>query len=686
MVPSEVHQHTGIIKLLLHFGWTWVGLFAVADDSGEHFLQALELLFSQNGICSAFTQRMPKQAFWFTSDELSILASNVYLHLLEGDAKTFVVYGETMTIIWLMAAMNLVDCDYNEARCFGKVWIMTAQIDLALTSLQRSSNVQVFEGAISFSIHSQELLGFWKFLHLIKPGWTQVDGFLKDFWVQAFDCTFPDSQEVTEIHKICTGEERLECLPGHIFDMRMSGHSYSIYNAVYAVAHALHAMYSFRSSHRAMVGGKRDAYQEDIQPWEVHLFLQGILFNNSAGERVYFNENRELGAGFDIMNLVMYPNKSFVGVKVGKVDPNAPEGHEFIIHEDMNVWNRHLNQVLPVSVCSDSCPPGYQKKKKEGKKFCCYDCSPCPEGMISSQRGMDDCIKCQEDEYPSDDQNQCVTKTISFLSYEEPLRISLTSIAVSCSLITVLVLATFIKHKDTPIVKANNRDITYVLLIALLLCFLSSLLFLGQPKKITCLLRQAAFGIIFTVAVSCVLAKTITVVVAFMATKPGSSMRKWVGKRMTNSIVLSCSHMQAAICTTWLGTSPPFPDTDTWSLTKEIVAECNEGSFVMFCIVLGYMGLLSVISLTVAFIARKLPDSFNEAKFITFSMLIFCSVWVSFVPTYLSTKGKYMVAVEIFSILASSAGLLACIFPPKCYIILLKPGLNKREQLIKRKN
>ncbi|XP_039220528.1 vomeronasal type-2 receptor 26-like [Crotalus tigris] len=633
MVPKEDHQYIGIIQLLLHFGWTWIGVFAF-ENKGEHFLKNLQPLLSHNGICLAFTQKIPQHMYLEDLSEMSNSISIISDKLVDQKANVFLVYGESFTIVWLRTIMFLRDPENKDRSLFRKVWILMNPIDFILTGFHGGWDIQLFHGALSFTVHSREIQGFKEFIQVIKPS-THKDGFLQEVWEQLFDCSLSNEESPSVSNETCSGEENLENLPAPLFEFHMTGQSYSIYNAVYAVAHSLHEAMRSKSQPREI---QRVEFP-NLQPWQTNVLFE-YLYN---------------------INILVVKDTELV------------------------TWKAESQGLRPKgNKCNDHCYPGYWKKGLEGKQFCCYNCVPCPEGKISDQKDMDDCFECSGDHYPNKEKKGCILKLLVFLTFEETLGIGLASAAFCFFFLSSWALGTFIKYRDTPIVKANNRSLTYTLLVSLLLCFLSSLLFLSQPDKVTCLLRQPTFGITFSVAISSVLAKTITVVVAFMATKPGSRMRKWVGKRLAFSTVLCCSLLQVCICILWLLTSPPFPELDMHSELQEMILQCNEGSAFFFYCVLGYMGILAIASFIVAFLSRKLPDSFNEAKFITFSMLAFCSVWISFFPAYLSTKGKAMVAVEVFSILSSGAALLGCIFLPKCYIIVLRPELNCREQLIKR--
>ncbi|KAG6539325.1 type-2 vomeronasal receptor [Crotalus adamanteus] len=680
MFPIMDHQYKGIFQLLLHFQWTWIGILSVNNNSGEKFVQDLVPMFAQRGICLDFIETFPVIEYSNTILELVEMELQMYMVVMKSTVNIVLVHGEIYgTVVLRLLSTNLKSEDVSLWRK-DKIWMMTAEMDFTSLPFLKNSDLVFLHGALSFAIHSEEVLGFQQFVQMRNPILEKEDTFIKLFWESAFECSFSISVMEDENVIPCTGKEKLLALPTSVLEMDMTGQSYSIYNAIHVVAHALHDFHSSTVEYRTR-GHEAKLEHLEQKLWKLNQFMRRVSFNNTVGQKISFNQNGKLDTGFDIVNWITFPNLSFLRVRVGRIKPMDSQEALFTIDEDDIVWPRRFNQVQPLSLCNSRCHSGSSRRKIEGRPFCCYDCLRCPHGKISKQEDMDDCSQCPEDQYANANQDLCLVKIATFLMYEETLGIILASSALFCSLVTVGVLWIFIKHQDTPIVKANNRNLTYALLIALLLSFLSCLLFLGKPGKMTCLLRQTAFGIIFSVAISCVLAKTIIVVLAFMATKPGSKITKWVGRRLAMSIVLGCSLIQGIICTIWLTTSPPFPDADTNLGVEEIFLQCNEGSVFMFYCVLGYMGFLAIISFTVAFLARKLPDTFNEAKFITFSMLLFCSVWLSFVPTYLSTKGKYMIAVEIFSIIASSVGLLSCIFFSKCYVILLKPALNNREQL-----
>uniref|UniRef100_A0A4X2LAM9 G-protein coupled receptors family 3 profile domain-containing protein n=1 Tax=Vombatus ursinus TaxID=29139 RepID=A0A4X2LAM9_VOMUR len=642
MALRDSFLSVGIVQLLFHFGWTWVGLVSTDDMRGEEFLWNTAEEMSRSNICVAFTEKIPvserRQDESHVAFMPRIIASSTKVIIIHGDADSLMILRHSQPLIFTSL----------------KLWIITSDLDITLKAHHYDYS---FHGALVFKHQTSEAPGFSNFLKSVNLVKYPEDTFLKSFWHLTFNC--PDDPTKLEGGE-CSPNASLEDLPLEYFEMTVSSLSYSIYNSVCAVAWALHDILRFQ--------------QLDISSTEHYtkcltfFMKKKQYFNNSAGDQVILDEQKNPVAKYDIMNYLIFFKQNEILVKVGQFIPKSLLDQNFTISENSIVWG--ISQTAPESVCNESCGPGFRKQSCEGKPACCFDCVQCPEEEISNQRGN---IQIRRD--------NCLPKTMAFLTFKESFGLTLTCTALSFSVLTVLILVMFVKFRDTPIVKANNTTLSYTLLISLTLCFLCSMLFIGRPTSAACLLQQTVFGIVFTVAVSSILAKTIIVVLAFKVTRPGSKMKSWVHPRVFNFVVFICSMIQVTLCGIWLVTSPPFPGLDLHSEPADIIIVCKIGSVIAFYGVLGYIGFLALGSFIVAFLARNLPDTFNEAKFITFGMLIFCSVWLSFIPAYQNPKGKAMVIVEIFCIFASSAGLLGCIFLPKCCVILLRPERNILEYL-----
>ncbi|KFO24429.1 Vomeronasal type-2 receptor 26 [Fukomys damarensis] len=613
-----------MMSLLLHFGWTWVAIFISEDMKGELFLRDLKAEMLKKGICAAFTEKLPATKIMYGPSDINFMA-----RIRVSSANVHILYGEVGSLI-------TVDIAAEFYLTTGKVWIMTAKWDIVVYEMNHM--LHSFHGGFSLSPHNAEVPGLRQFLATSNPSRYPEDFYFSKLWLSFLECSPPGS--FCGKIGVCSPNTSLQFLPGNIDLMTVSDSSYFIYNAVHAVAHALHQ----RLLEETEMCSPECAQQHRPLPWQLHPFLKKTEFTNSAGSLVSLDEERRHLAQYDIKNTVNFPAGLGLLVKVGEFVSGSPHDEGLVINEERIEWPVGFTEVRLLS--------------------------------IGDTTDADQCTRCPTHEYPNRGRDGCLPKTVDFLSFTDPLGMALICTALSFSALTAAVLGLFVRHRDTPIVKANNRALSYTLLISLLPCFLCTLLFIGRPNAATCILQQITFGLVFTVAVSTVLAKTITVILAFMITKPGQSIRWLLVSGASNLVIPICSLIQIILCAVWLGTSPPFIDTDAHSEHGHIIIVCNKGSLAAFYCVLGYLGSLALLSFTVAFLARNLPDTFNEAKFLTFSMLVFCSVWVTFLPVYHSTKGKVMVAVEVFSILASSAGLLGCIFGPKCYIIILKPKKN----------
>ncbi|XP_066566361.1 extracellular calcium-sensing receptor-like [Amia ocellicauda] len=664
-IPSDYYQSRALAQLVKHFGWTWVGAIRADNDYGNNGMATFLEAAQQEGVCIEYSvaihQSDTKETFLKTIDIIK-----------KSTARVIVAFMGPGVMPFLLKELFL----HNVT---GLQWI-GSEAWITSSNLATAEGYSILRGSIGFGVMKTKLDGLKDFLmnvHL-TPG----NALLKEFWETVFNCSL-NNKDNPMWRKPCTGSENLRDLNNQYTDVSELRISNNVYKAVYAVAYSLHNLLGCQTVEDPSANHSCTDTMK-TKSWQVLQYLKTVNFSIKTGEKVSFDQNGDPVARYELVNWQPVNESSIQFTTIGYYDASLPAGHQFVMNHVNIVWTGGQHEI-PRSVCSESCLPGTRKAVQKGKPVCCYDCIQCAAGEISNTTDSTDCIQCPEEYWSNEKRDKCVLKITEFLSFREIMGILLMIVSLAGAFLTMGVALVFFIYKSTPVVKANNSELSFLLLFSLTLCFLCSLTFIGQPSEWSCMLRHTAFGITFVLCISCVLGKTIVVIMAFRATLPGNNIMKWFGPTQQRLSVLAFTLIQVLICVLWLTVSPPFPKMNIKFYTERIILECDLGSAGAFWAVLGYIGFLSAMCFVLAFLARNLPDNFNEAKFITFSMLIFCAVWVTFIPSYISSPGKYTVAVEIFAILASSFGILFCIFAPKCYIILLKPHLNTRKHVMGKK-
>ncbi|XP_053356934.1 extracellular calcium-sensing receptor-like [Clarias gariepinus] len=655
-IPSDYYQTLALAEMVKHFGWTWVGAIRRDDDYGNNGMAAFMKIAEKLGICLEYS--LP---FFLSYPEEKIL--RIVEQIKSSTSRVILAF----VTRWDLEMLLNVFTEYNIT---GYQWVGTEGwiSDPVAATLDKFN---ILQGAIGLAIPKTTVTGLKDFILDVKPLKSVGNALFTKLWEALFTCTYRWQNNSGDI-PMCTGEEKLSEVKNSFTDMSMMPIFNNVYKGVYAIAHTLHKL----------LGCKQTCFTKK-QPDPVIFLehLKKVSFKTKEGEHVYFDENGDPPAKYEIINWQKTKEHQYEFVTVGLYDSSVSVQKRLTVNMPLIIWAQNRNEV-PKSVCSETCLSGTRKAVQKRKPICCFDCISCAAGEISNMSDSVECTQCQQDYWSNAEKNKCVKKEIEYLSYEETMGILLTVVSFVGSFMTILTAITFFKYKNTPIVKANNSELSFLLLFSLTLCFLCSLTFIGQPSEWSCMLRHTAFGITFVLCISCVLGKTIVVLMAFRSTLPGSNVMKWFGPPQQRLSVLVFTLIQVLICVLWLIISPPFPFKNLNHYKEKIILECNLGSNLGFWAVLGYIGFLALLCFILAFLARKLPDNFNEAKFITFSMVMFCAVWITFIPAYVSSPGKFTVAVEIFAILASSFGLLFCIFLPKCYIIILKPEKNTKKQIM----
>uniref|UniRef100_A0A8D0AB26 G-protein coupled receptors family 3 profile domain-containing protein n=1 Tax=Sander lucioperca TaxID=283035 RepID=A0A8D0AB26_SANLU len=660
-MPSDAFQIKALAQLVSYFGWTWVGVLGLESDYARFAIQLFLQESVQYGVCAAYTHFYPVVLSQQALDELLDMSSSKVIINFCSDSE-----------------MKGILREVQRRNITGLQWIASEAWATAKTLWENFGGL--LAGTLGFAIRRADVIpGLKQHLMSLRPSSIYESAFFAEFWEETFNCRLNGSVNSHShmgdnyLDRLpCKGTEDLNDVYSAYSDVTQLRVSYNVYKAVYLVAHALQDMSNCIVGQGPLPNGTC-ADPKNVKPWQV-----SVLIFLHWGEKVIFDQNGDPIAYYDLLNWQRMPDGSLHLVKVGFYDASSPAGRSLVINDSVIQWP--VGKQASRSVCSDSCPPGSRIARRKGEPICCFDCVPCAEGEVSNMTDSLECSRCSENTWPNKGRALCIPKTIEFLSYHELMGIVLCVVSVLGACISLSILAIFFTYKDTPLVRANNMELSFLLLVFLAVCFLVGLLFIGEPSDWLCRIRYPAFGISFALCISCLLAKTVVVLMAFRSTLPGSNVMKWFGPNQQRTSVLLGT---VIICVIWLLTSPPHVNNNT-DYSATIITECVTGSEVGFWCVLGYIGILACMCFLMAFLARKLPDNFNEAKFITFSMLIFFAVWTTFIPVYVSTAGKYTVAVHIFAILASSFGLLFCIFSPKCYVIILKPEKNSKKNLIQK--
>lgn len=145
--------------------------------------------------------------------------------------------------------------------------------------------------------------------------------------------------------------------------------------------------------------------------------------------------------------------------------------------------------------------------------------------------------------------------------------------------------------------------------------------------------------------------------------------------------MMACCAVQAGFCGWFVQEGPSLSEHVANMKINFVRAflSCPILHLIVFALMQGFNGVMALISFMCTFMAARPLHQYNLARDITFSSLIYCVFWVTFIPLYIGLTDKKKSIVHISFTLASNLGLVAAYFFPKCYLLLRKPELNTSE-------
>ncbi|XP_028265302.1 taste receptor type 1 member 1 [Parambassis ranga] len=639
-IPSDKNQVAAMIQILVRFNWTWIALIGSDNSYGLAGMQSLSQQAPAHGICIAYQAVIPS----FNTDTVQTMR-NIVEGILMTKVNTIVAFSSKSM---LRAFFPFV----LEQNMTEKVWIGTE--DWSASSLISGiPGIHTIGTVIGVSVKYAAIRGFKGFEQKVVEASLQHNDTQQDFNVTMSSRN--DCLHSTTLYSLAKNSFSLDK-----YDITSS---FNVYKAVYAVAHALH---------QALGCEDGECGKRTMQPWELLPWLKRVRFsldNNS----VYFDVNGDPPTGYDIISWVWQGTEWSIRV----VGSFTPDPITLIVDADQIEWhNKEGSVTVPLSICSPPCPKGH-KKLLTGQHKCCFDCQACPAATFLNLSKPTVCQSCLPVQWAPPSSEQCLDRTVLLLAWDDPLSIALLFFMTTCLLMTSSSAVILLLNLNTPVAKSAGGRTCLLMLAALTVAAMSSLCHFGQPSDLACILKQPLFIFSFTVCLACITVRSLQVVCIFkFASKLPPAYDRWAKNNGPEFTIFLASAVILLISVFRVALNPPRPSQDLEFYTDKIVLECSNTLSAGATVELVYVSLLSVLCFSFSYMGKDLPANYNEAKCVTFSLMVYMMSWISFFTLYLISRDPFTMAAHVFATLFSVLAFFGGYFLPKIYIIVLRPQMN----------
>ncbi|KAL4659408.1 metabotropic glutamate receptor 8 isoform X1 [Arapaima gigas] len=664
VVPPDSYQAQAMLDIVMAMGWSYVSTLASEGNYGESGVEAfVHISRETGGVCIAQSLKIPREPKPGEFDK-------IILRLLEtSNARAVIMFANEDDI------RRILDAAKRNNQTGHFLWVGSDSWGSKISPVIQQEKVA--EGAITILPKRASVDAFDRYFRSRSLSNNRRNVWFAEFWEENFGCRLGSHGKRPGSLKKCTGLEKV----GRDSSYEQEGKVQFVIDAVYAMAHALHRM------HRDLCSGYPGLCPRmaNIDGKELLAHIRAVRFNGSAGTPVVFNENGDAPGRYDIFQYQL-TNKSTAEYKV--------IGH----------WTNHLHlnmgamrwansgRAVPPSVCSVPCRTGERKKIVKGVP-CCWHCERC-EGY-HYQASEFSCELCPYEQRPDRNRTGCQPIPIIKLEWHSPWAVVPVFVSMLGIIATTFVIVTFVRYNDTPIVRASGREVSYVLLTGIFLCYAITFLMIAAPDVVVCSLRRIFLGLGMCFSYAALLTKTNRIHRIFEQGKRSVTAPRFISPASQLVITFSLISVQLLGVFVWFAVDPPHTVVDFGEQRTQDpenargVLKCDISDLSLICS-LGYSILLMVTCTVYAIKTRGVPETFNEAKPIGFTMYTTCIIWLAFIPIFFGTaqsaERMYIQTTTLTVSLSLSASVsLGMLYMPKVYIIIFHPEQNvpKRKRSFK---